>query len=181
MALMLVSAPHALSTSPGLPPGGRSCTRFPRPLPLGTRLAGGEKRDKNDERHGVTVGPPQALVLALSPERAGCDGQHHSVIARRDRGGSKDILNSHRRPPKPPTALVVTMDGTITAVKADTGSKLWSMDLNGPLLSSWQNDTVFQDISIVPNTGCHLHATPPPPLQHSRTQHITHNTSNPTP
>jgi outer membrane protein assembly factor BamB len=45
------------------------------------------------------------------------------------------------------------MDGTVTAVKADTGSKLWSMDLQGPLLSSWQNDTVFNDITIIPNTG----------------------------
>jgi len=138
----------------------------------------------------------------------GAGGEGHGLITRR--GRVSGVLRHRHAQRKPPMALIVSMDGSVTAVKADTGSKvrdrvcgmkipasqlhvrtvsgaqgdlfcvvafvflstplgsslasslpgdtyvhmqLWSFDLNGPLLSSWQNESVFQENTIIPNTG----------------------------
>ena len=51
-----------------------------------------------------------------------------------------------------PLAIVATIDGSLVAVKADTGSHIWTLGLGDVLLSTWQNKTVFHDNIIIPNT-----------------------------
>ncbi|KAJ1472783.1 hypothetical protein T484DRAFT_1914142, partial [Baffinella frigidus] len=51
-----------------------------------------------------------------------------------------------------PLAIVATIDGSLVAVKADTGSHIWTLGLGDVLLSTWQNKTVFKDNIIIPNT-----------------------------
>jgi len=63
------------------------------------------------------------------------------------------------RPKKVPLVLLASVDGTVTAVKANTGSKIWSIELGGPLLSSWENRTIFNGSMIIPNTDGSLYVT----------------------
>ncbi len=101
-------------------------------------------------------------ACSINTGQGGVDAQAGDVVPHSKTGNTAHATQPPPRPPRPkkvPLVLIATVDGTVTAVKATTGSKLWSVDLGGPLLSSWENQTIFNGSMIVPNTDGSLYVT----------------------
>ena len=101
-------------------------------------------------------------ACSINTGQGAVDAQAGDVVPHSKTGNTAHATQPPPRPPRPkkvPLVLIATVDGTVTAVKATTGSKLWSVDLGGPLLSSWENQTIFNGSMIVPNTDGSLYVT----------------------
>ena len=105
---------------------------------------------------GLCAEPSAGQLAAAGGSSGVSDHYHHRPHSgHRERGRSSPPPPTPPppvRPRKVPLLLIASVDGTVTAVKATTGSKIWSLELGAPLLTSWENTTIFKKQMIVPNT-----------------------------